>query len=392
MSQRCPDLSSPACGRQVLDALVELLCQHLPLGVSGLKIDDPLVWTILAGASSRRTTIEQAALSLKTAPSANTIRGHLRQSLPVAVAELRQLEPQINRALQAQLPGGLLKRLRRTRLEVAGDLTDIPYHGEPEQDEAEVRRSQAKSGTTHFHSYATLQLVRHRQRPAIAVTFVARGEKMAAVVGRLLGAARRFGARIKRAYFDKGFASVAVFRLLRARRIPYLIAVPARGGKGGLKQFFRGGRSRRLGYAFGRGTRTPYTTEVVIVRRQRPDKGRRYFAYAAYRLGRMALDQVFEAYRRRFSIETGYRQSHQVRARTASRHPGLRLLLFGLSLLLVNAWVLASQVCAVITTYGRRFRLHDLTLAQLGLALDQTITELLGLRKIEQACKLDAIT
>jgi hypothetical protein len=48
MSQRCPDLSSPACGRQVLEALVELLCQHLPLGVWGLTINDPLVWTILA--------------------------------------------------------------------------------------------------------------------------------------------------------------------------------------------------------------------------------------------------------------------------------------------------------------------------------------------------------
>jgi hypothetical protein len=334
MSQRCPDLNSPAFGRQVLDALVELLCQHLPLGVWGLKINDPLVWTILAHAASRRTTIEQAALSLQTAPSANTVREHLRKALPLTVAELRQLERGINRALQAQVPGGLRKRLRRRRVEVAGDLTDIPYHGEPEQDEAEIRRSQAKSGTTHFHSYASLQIVHHRQRLTIAVTFVAKGETMAEVARRLLEAARRCGLRIRRAYFDKGFASVAVFRLLRARRIPYLIAVPARGGQGGLKQFLRGGRNRRLRYTFGRATKTPYTTEVVIVRREWPGKGVRYFAYAVYRPGHTNLDQVFEAYRRRFSIESGYRQSHQVRARTSSRHPGLRLLLFGLSLAL----------------------------------------------------------
>ena len=125
-----------------------------------------------------------------------------------------------------------------------------------------------------------------------------------------------------------------MFRLLRARRIPYLIAVPARGGGGGLKQFFGGCRNQRLRYTFGRITKKPDTTEVVIVRRQWPDKGVRYFAYAAYRLGGMAPVQVFEAYRRRLSIESGYRQSHQVRARTASRHPGLRLVLFGLSLLL----------------------------------------------------------
>jgi Transposase DDE domain len=392
MSQRRPDLSKLAFGRQALASLVELLCQHLPLNLWGLKINDPLAWTILCYAASRRTTIEQAALSLKTAPSANTIREHLREALPVEIAEVRQLEPRINRALQAQLPRRLAKRLRRTRLEVAGDLTDIPYHGEPEREEAEVRRSQAKSGTTHFHSYATLQVVHHRQRLTIAVTFVAKGETMAAVVTRLLRVARRSGVRIRRAYFDKGFASVAVFRLLRARRIPYLIAVPARGGAGGLKQFFGGCRNRRLRYTFGRTTQKPYTTEVVIVRREWPDNGVRYFAYATYRLGGMAPVQVFEAYRRRFSIESGYRQSHQVRARTASRHPGLRLALFSLSLLLVNAWVLCSQVCAVITRYGCRWRLHDLTLTQLALALDQSITELLGLRQIEQACKLDAIT
>ena len=133
MCQRRPDLSKLTFGRQALASLVELLCQHLPLKLRGLKISDPLAWTILCYAASRRTTIEQAALSLETAPSANTIRGHLRGALPVTMAEVRQLEPRINRALQAQLPRGLLRRLRRTRLEVAGDLTEIPYHGEPER-------------------------------------------------------------------------------------------------------------------------------------------------------------------------------------------------------------------------------------------------------------------
>jgi hypothetical protein len=55
-----------------------------------------------------------------------------------------------------------------------------------------------------------------------------------------------------------------------------------------------------------------------------------------------------------------------VRPRTASRHPGLRLVLFALSLLLVNVWVLSRQVCAVLTAVltvaGQRFRLHELTL------------------------------
>jgi hypothetical protein len=126
---------------------------------------------------------------------------------------------------------------------------------------------------------------------------------MAAVLGRLLEAARALGVRIRRAYFDKGFASVAVLRCLRARRLPYVIALPAQGGAGGLKRHFRGRRHQGLCYRFGRGTRTPYPTEVVIVRRELSGGQVRYFAYAVYRLGGLGLGWVFEYYRRRFSIE-----------------------------------------------------------------------------------------
>jgi hypothetical protein len=83
---------------------------------------------------------------------------------------------------------------------------------------------------------------------------------------------------------------------------------------------------------------------------------RQHFTYAVYRLGRTELSQVYEPYRRRFCIETGYRQLHQVRARTASRHPGLRLLLFGLAVLLVNYCLLLRQSCGSETCYGHRLR------------------------------------
>jgi len=64
----------------------------------------------------------------------------------------------------SQPPTGLRERLKQKAVEVAGDLTDLPYHGEPEASASEIWRSQAKSGTTHFHSYATLQIVHHRPK------------------------------------------------------------------------------------------------------------------------------------------------------------------------------------------------------------------------------------
>ena len=118
----------------------------------------------------------------------------------------------------------------------------------------------------------------------------------------------------------------------------------------------------------------------------------RYFAYAVYRMSGVPLQKVFQDYRRRFRIESGYRQSQQVRARTASRHPGLRLLFFGLSLMLVNLWVLCSQICAITNLYGRRFRLFDLTLASLAHSLASAIETRYGIREIEQAMPVAKVT
>ena len=58
------------------------------------------------------------------------------------------------------------------------DLTEIPYHGQPAEDEYEIRRGKAKSGTTHYHAYATLSVVHHRQRYELALTFVWADESM----------------------------------------------------------------------------------------------------------------------------------------------------------------------------------------------------------------------
>ena len=44
-----------------------------------------------------------------------------------------------------------------------------PYHGQPLRDPAEVYRGQAKSGTSHFHAYATAYVVRHGRRSTVAL-------------------------------------------------------------------------------------------------------------------------------------------------------------------------------------------------------------------------------
>src|SRR5262249_61393267 len=113
------------------------------------------------------TRIAPARL-LAAAPSHETFLQALLTTLP----ELDVLERRLNRALAAGLP----RRLRRRRQDLAVDLTLVPYHGQPEEDPGELVRGQAKSGTTHFHAYATAYLVMRGQRFTLALTYVRLGE------------------------------------------------------------------------------------------------------------------------------------------------------------------------------------------------------------------------
>jgi hypothetical protein len=60
------------------------------------------------------------------------------------------LEAQLNQTLNAQLPKEVLRRVKKRRVETAADLVEIAYHGQAAQDDDEVRRGAAKSGTTTF--------------------------------------------------------------------------------------------------------------------------------------------------------------------------------------------------------------------------------------------------
>src|SRR5439155_14388709 len=95
---------------------------------------------------------------------------------------------------------------------LAIDLTLRPYHGQALRDPAEVYRGQAKSGTSHFHAYATAYVVRRGRRSTVALTAVYRGEALDEVVRRLLRWAGRAGVRPRYVLLDRGFCSVAVTR------------------------------------------------------------------------------------------------------------------------------------------------------------------------------------
>lgn len=371
---------------QVHQAILEIVQEHLPLELSARDLDDKKLWEILCHASVEQGYIESSCRVLDDAPSGNTARAHLIEALGEGDQSLEQLEEQLNRALHAQLPQRVRRKLQSRAWEAAGDWVDIPYYGKDGEEDKNVRPSQPKAGTTRFHAYATLCVIRKGKRVTLALTVVHKGEKMDQIVKRLITRARQLGARFKCTYWDKAFSAVKVMRYLRACRVPYVIALQQH-GKNGIRRLCVGRCSQHARYTFN-AKQAPYTTDVVIAchyagraskrRPKKKKKGVRYYAYAVYGVGKRSAQAISAAYRRRFGIESGYRQLHQVRARTRSRHTGLRLLLIGLALILVNLYVLVRASWGIVTRYGSRCCRRTVTLNEVATALLVQIQSLLG--------------
>jgi putative transposase len=360
------------------------LCQrHLRLRDRGRKCTAGTLLTVLFYAAARVTSLAAACKALVQAPGYQATHDALLATLP----DIHELQRRLNRALQGDLP----KALRRARQPIAIDLHLTPYHGEPLKDADEVYRSQAKSGTSHFHAYATAYVIRTGRRYTVGLVYVRKGQPLAEVVQELLRQAAKAGVRPRYVLLDRGFWSVAVLRYLQHARYAFLMAVPCKGrkadhpdGPGGTRVFHRRRRSGWAEYTLTDARKQRATVSICVKcrnrRGQRGKRGREALVYAyGGGLRPSSYQWVKETYRSRFAIETSYRQLGQARIRTSTRDPLLRLLYVGVALILRNVWVwLHREVLAHPRRGGRRVDLAQLTFRGMLLWLQHLAEEVLG--------------
>ena len=366
---------------QVMEALITLVRPRLPLALQATRITEDDLLSVLTYASVHRTSIDAACTELEQAPSANRFREVLAAALPARP----RLQRSLNTILRQQLPRPLLKGKRSYVL--AMDVTLIPYHGQPQTDEKEVVRGAPKAGTTHFHGYATVSIVHSQRRYVVALRFLQAGETMATIVRALLKRVKHLGIRVRRIYLDKGFCSTEVFKTLARRGLSYII--PVRGKAGGVRRLFVGRASYWTSYTFKEGKPGAYTIRAASVRRYCKGRygrhGVKWFAYAVAGLpASMSPRQVFERYRERFGIESSYRQMNDVRARTTTRNPAIRLLLVGLAFILVNLYVaLRDRLATGIS--GRIYPVRFwLSLRRLAFLLGRVVEQQFGVADVIQ--------
>ena len=304
----------------------------------GWKCSAAIVLGITLRASARCISLNAVCRDLAHAPSEQAVLTALDEGLSKT---LIVLERRLNDALIDPLP----KRMRRRAWNIAIDWHLQPYYGEPYRSRNELYYGKPKLGTTKFHAYASACIVEHGRRYTLVLTWVRRHESMVRVLRRIVARIREIGLKIRRMLLDRAFFNGAVVAFLHAEKLPFVMPVVIRGRKpkkGTKPTGLRWIKRQRAGWYSHvmKHEEQRLKIPVCVGYRRRKDGKQRHqkLLFAAWRV-HGSPTEIRELYRRRFGIETSYRQMRQARIYTCTRNPRLRLFFFAVALILRNLWV-----------------------------------------------------
>jgi putative transposase len=321
-------------------------------------------------ASCNSISITQTCNALTNNPSRRDVQHHISK------LDISWLESVINRILQTRVKQTTVFQQHRHQQfyhhhNIAIDLTEIPYHGEPNRkNSSEVRRGMAKSGTTHFFTYASAYVILYGRRFTIAIKYVRAEESLVDVVSYLLSEISGLDIKIRYLFLDKGFFTAHIINYLKSINTPFVISAFPRGRKsGGLSKLIEK-RKKNNSFVTNYMMTDSKTDEecnfklyvVVKYRKNRYRKkceGGRQFMFYATNLVRIPVESMFEEYRKRFGIESAYKIMKKSRARTSSRSAVLRLLFILISFTIQNEWIYDKWIYLSKITSGRYGRKYD---------------------------------
>ncbi len=324
--------------RHLRPVLTDWLTRAVGLPARRRACTPEVVWKVVLFAAAFARSVAAACDAIATAPSGQAVWDCLYLALP---KRRRTLERRLLPALHAPLP----KRKRKWAVQLAIDYHRIAYFGRPNRD---TTRAKQTAGTHTFHTYATACVVGGPNRYTLGLTAVGEKEPFTAVLTRLLDQVAAAGVTARVVLLDKAFFSIAVMRLLQSRNLPFVIPAPIRGRKPRIGVRAVGLRAIRLRgagrYAYTHEDRgTSVRINVVVAHKSYRHKrtGRRCNKKLLYATWRVRGDPVSirDRYRKRFGVESSYRQLGQVRPRTSTTDGVVRLLWVAVCLILRNAWV-----------------------------------------------------
>ena len=166
---------------------------------------------------------------------------------------------------------------------------------------------------------------------------------------RLVEQIRKIGLRIKCVLLDREFFNVPVVTFLQAEELPFLMPVmfrgrrPKRGRRATGLRWIKQQSAGWYSHTMKNNKQQQVTVQVCVGYRRHKNRKdgkqlKQKLLFAAWRM-RGTPTEIRERYRKRFGIETSYRQMRQARIYTCTRKPRLRLLFVAVALILRNLWV-----------------------------------------------------
>lgn len=241
----------------------------------------------------------------------------------------------------------LSRRDRRRHWMVGIDVNNVPYYGPPTPD---VVGGPKKQGTKWFFAYATAVLLHKGRRYTVALVPLPPKTKPHEIVRLILEQIAEKGLKIRGVTLDSAFDSGDTLLLLQERQLAYSIPLRRKGTGSNARNRCFEGKHKQVRW-------TEWTTDKTrrqVKTRTLLWKGRAktmLFAFQGWSGDRaqnvhQQAERLRQLYRRRFGIETSYRQKNQAKATTTSRDSVYRLLLEGLAYLLRQVWVALTEEIA----------------------------------------------
>lgn len=343
----------------------------------GRSVSAALLGRLIIMAACIGTSLSGVTRRTRRSPSGETVRKALHANLS---EHLPNMEQRINDSLRQLVPKAFFKRPRR----LAIDLHLRPYYGQ--RQDVPVCGGKKKSGTKWFWTWATVAVVEHGQRWTVAMTQVTPTSALRDVLTRLLDYVKEAKICVKMVMIDREFYAADVIGVLQSRGVPFLMPAIRRGqlqgrnGPTGTQRFFEPntvGFFEHTWTARGKSKGQRVTVRIACVRPKRGERRRRPMVFAFQGLSSQQLSWYREMYRRRFGIETSYRQLGEGLAQTTTKCTAWRMLLIAVALLMRNLWAWRNQ-CVRHGTVSLSLQLHPLNIQlsnELELILDFEIVK-----------------
>lgn len=263
----------------------------------------------------------------------------------INLIEYDSMVDKVNKMIGDTIDTHALKLARRngdcqTRI-VAIDKHKIAHY-DKNPDMKYLINSKYEAGTGVFESYITAKIVSGAKEFHLSMIPVTRGTFNPEFVRETIKACNKSGADASLYLLDREFYASDVMSTIQDMNKHFIIPAKKDAGiKGAISEHAQGKRAAISQYTFGDGN----TFNLIIIPAPRKTDAdnifERYHVFATS-LPCIDADEVMRyvpnMYKKRWGIETGYRQNESIRPHTTSKNPVMRMLLFAVSLIIANIW------------------------------------------------------